>query len=122
MRTDEHTPRADRTIIDDVDMEVARKNFVRAAEIATLRGTSTADLRSLRLEALWQVASNRNAPGIKRLARRYGISMQELRRLLEERAMQLYENGDVKALGPCYDAITGRYLSFEEWMKVHTGT
>jgi hypothetical protein len=120
MTAHEHTRNAERTITDELQAEVTRKNFVRAAEIAAARKVSSADLRNLRIEALWQMALDRNAPGMKRLALSYGISMQEIRQLFQERCRHLGESNQIKDRGPCYDATTGRYLTLEAWVDVHT--
>jgi hypothetical protein len=45
--------------------------------------------------------------------------MSELRRYLKDEANQLKERGDHKALGVSYDATTGKYLSFEDWLNLH---
>lgn len=97
--------------------ELERKNFVRAAQLAALLGNG--ELRQIQLQALWQIASARNAPGTKRLAAQYGIPMPELRRYLEHEVNRLKERGDHKALGVSYDATTGKYLSFEDWLNLH---
>lgn len=114
------TPQAAKTPADEVQTEVARRNYVRAAEIAAGGHLSAADVRSLRVEALWQMASNRNAPGTRRLARQYGISKAELKQLFAARARQLRDNGQIRSLDPCYDVTTGRYLSLEEWQDLHS--
>src|SRR5690348_3114145 len=90
--------------------ELERKNFVRAAQLAA--SLSADELRKMQLEALWQIASERNAPGTKRLATQYGIRTQDLRHYLEERASRLREAGDLKGFAVSYDATTGKYLSF----------
>jgi hypothetical protein len=120
MSTTAPAPNAARTTTAAVQAEMARGNFVRAAEIAASLGLPAADLRKVRFEALWQMASNRNAPGTRKLALRYGISRAELKQFLEARARQLRANGHSRGLGPCYDAATGRYLPFEEWLELHS--
>jgi transcriptional regulator with AAA-type ATPase domain len=105
------------SITGELQTELQRRNFVRAAAIAASLGLSANELRDIQFEALWQMAVNRNAPGTKRLARQYGISRQTLKQILDERAKQLREDGHDKALAACYDAATGKYLSFEEWMN-----
>jgi hypothetical protein len=55
--------------------ELGRKNFFRAAELAA--SLSVDELRRIHLEALWQIASERNAPGTKQLATQYGIRTQD---------------------------------------------
>ncbi len=120
MTAGEHTRNAERTIHDEVQAEVARKNFVRAAEIAAAQNVSAAELRNLRIEALWQMALNRNTPGLNSLALSYGIPMEEIRQLLQERCRHLSESQQSKDLGPCYDGTTGRYLTLEAWIDAHT--
>lgn len=120
MTAHEHTRNAERTITDELQAEVARKNFVRAAEIAAARNVSAAELRNLRIEALWQLAMDRNAPGMNRLALSYDISMEEIRQLFQERCRHLSESKQLKDLGPCYDGITGQYLTLEAWVDAHT--
>jgi hypothetical protein len=120
MTAREQTRSPERTITDELQAEVARKNFLRAAEIAAARNVSAAELRNLRIEALWQMALDRNAPGMNRLALSYGISMQEIRQLFQERCRHLSESKQIKDLGPCYDGITGRYLTLEAWVDAHT--
>jgi hypothetical protein len=110
------TPLADLAACPELRLEMSRKNFVRAAAIATSLGLPADELRQIQGEALWEMAVNRNAPGTKRLARQYGISRQTLKQIFEERA-KLREDGHDKALAACYNAATGKYLSFEEWMN-----
>jgi hypothetical protein len=111
------TPLADPRAHPELRLEMDRKNFVRAAAIATSLGLPAGELRQIQGEALWQMAVNRNAPGIKRLAQQYGISRQTLKQILERRAKELRQAGHDKARAACYDAATGKYLPFEEWMN-----
>jgi|GEM_PF-487001 len=100
---------------DELQLLLKQQNYVRAAAIAGSLGLSADELRDVQFEALWQMAANRNAPGTKRLAQQYGVSCQTLKQILEARASQLRQAGHDKALSACYDAATGKYLSFEEW-------
>jgi len=101
--------------------EIKRNNFTRAAYIAASLDLSEDKLRDIQFDALWQMAAlNRNALGTKTLAQKYGVSKQELKKYLQERAKQLRENGHTKALAARYDMITGKYLTFEEWVKFYT--
>jgi hypothetical protein len=120
MTAREQTRNPEQTITDELQAEVARQNFVRAAEIAAARNVSAAELRNLQIEALWQMTLNRNAPGMNRLALSYGISMQEIRQLFQDRCRHLSESNQTRNLGPCYDGITGRYLTLEAWLDAHT--
>lgn len=102
---------------DELRTEIGRENFGRAALLASSLGVSEEEVRKLRLKALWQMSAvYRNAPGTKRLAQDYGFSKKELREFLEKHAEEKRREGDSKALEPCCDLSTGRYLSFEEWM------
>jgi hypothetical protein len=102
---------------EELQEEIERGNFVRAAQVAESMGLPREELRDIRAKALWQItAVNRNAPGTKKLAQEYGFSKQELRELLEGYAEKRRHKGDLKPLEPCYDTGTGAYLSFEEWM------
>jgi hypothetical protein len=102
---------------DELKTEIGRENFGRAGLVAGSPGVSEEEVRKSRLKALWQMSAvYRNAPGTKRLAQDYGFSKKELREFLEKHAEEKRREGDSKALEPCYDLSTGRYLSFEEWM------
>lgn len=107
----------EKTDRDELRTEIERENFERAALVASSPGVSEEEIQKLRLKALWQMpAVYRNAPGAKRLAQDYGFSKKEVREFLEKHAEEKRREGDSKALEPCYDLSTGRYLSFEEWM------
>jgi len=104
---------------EELHEEIERGNFVRAAQVAESVGLPREELRDIQAKALWEIAAvSRNEAGTKRLAREYGFSKQELRELLEEYAEKRRRKGDLKTLEPCYDAGTGAYLSFGEWMDL----
>lgn len=97
--------------------EIARGNYVRAASLGRALELSKEELKELEAKALWQMGVvYRNHLGTKKLAQQYGISIKELRRILEEYAEEERRQGNYKDLEPCYDSVTGRYLSFDEWM------
>lgn len=106
---------AQKSINDELQLLLKQQNYVRAAAIAASLGLPADELTDIQFEALWQMATNRNAPGTKRLAQQYGVSSQTLKLILETRANQLRQAGQDKALAACYDAATGKYLSFGEW-------
>ncbi|BDV41583.1 hypothetical protein GURASL_05060 [Geotalea uraniireducens] len=104
---------------DDLKYELERNNFVRAAQIAASRGLAENELREIQFEALWQMAQNRNAVGTRKLAQEWGVSKQELKEYLQNRAVEHRKTGDIKLLTSCYDAGTGKYFSFEEWLEFY---
>ena len=102
---------------DELRAEIERGHFARAALVAASLGVGEEELRELRLKALWQMSAvNRNGPGTKRLAEEYGFSRKELGQSLQKYAEKKRRNGEQKALEPCYDYRTGKYLAFEEWL------
>ena len=106
----------------DLRFEIGRKNFVRAAQIATLLGLSVDKIRDLQLEAIWQMAAiNRNASGFKHLTREYGIKKDDLKKYLKDRANEEKGNVSFKALSTCFDITTRRYFDFKEWLEFYTG-
>jgi hypothetical protein len=102
---------------DELRAEIERGNFSRAALLAAVLGLPEAEIRELRMKALWQISAVfRNAPGTRRLAQQYGLSRKEVSQFLEERTEKIRNGEDARALEPCYDHNTTRYLSFQEWM------
>jgi plasmid stability protein len=102
---------------EELQEEIERGRFVRAARIAQSTGLPREEARDILTRALWDMAAvNRNALGTKKLAQEYGISKRQLGELLTGYAETRIREGDHKALEPCYDINTGAYLGFEEWM------
>ncbi len=102
---------------DALKNEIESGRFARAVLIAEQMGLPGEETRNLRYKAIWQMSAvNRNAHGTKDLARQYGLSREEVKKALEEHADEMKKEGKTKALEPCYDYSTGRYLSFEEWV------
>jgi len=102
---------------EELQEEIERGRFVRAAGIAQSMGLPREEVQDILTRALWEMAAvNRNALGTKKLAQEYGISKTELKELLEGYAEARIREGDHKTLEPCYDINTGTYLSFEQWM------
>jgi hypothetical protein len=97
--------------------EIKRGHFARAALLATSVGLPEEEVQDLRLKALWQMSAvYRNSPGTKKLSLEYGFSKKELKKQLKKLAEGKRNDGDERALEPCYDHNTGKHLSFEEWM------
>ena len=103
---------------EELEREIERGHFSRAASLAVAKGLPETEIGDLRAKALWQMAAiYRNAPGTKSLAQGYGISKDELRELLERLAKEKSHAGDTKPLEPCYDLSARAHLSFEEWLQ-----
>jgi len=103
---------------DELEREIERGHFSRAASLAVMQGLPETEIEDLRAKALWQMAAvYRNGPGTKSLAQGYGISKDELRDLLERLAREKAHAGDTKPLEPCYDLSARTHLSFEEWLE-----
>ncbi len=102
---------------DALKSEIERGHFVRAAVIAEQMGLPEDEIRNLRCKALGQMSAiYRNAHGTKHLAQQYGLSKEEVKKVLVELADEMKKEGKSKSLEPCYDYRTGKYLSFEEWV------
>ena len=99
-------------------LEIERKHYARAALLAaSMNLLSAEEVRDLRLKALWQISAvSRNAPGTILLGHEYGWTKEEAAEYLRTRAKSEKEHGAYKALEPCYDQITEKYLSFDEWL------
>jgi hypothetical protein len=103
---------------DDLKVEIQKGNFERAVMLGESLGLPEKDLRELKLKALWQMSAiNRNALGTKKLVIEYGLSKEELKEFLENRARQMREEGNDRPLQPRYDYQSDKYLSFEEWVE-----
>jgi hypothetical protein len=102
---------------DALKHEIERGNFVRAVLVAEHMGLPEGELKDLQCKALGQMAAvYRNDHGTKSLAKQYGFSKEEVKKVLEKFADEMKKEGNMKPLEPCYDYSTGKYLSFEEWM------
>jgi hypothetical protein len=103
---------------EELEREIERGNFSRAASLAVAQGLPETEIKDLRAKALWQMAAvYRNSPGTKSLAQEYGISKDDLRDLLERLATEKAHAGDTKPLEPCYDLSARAHLSFEQWLQ-----
>ena len=102
-----------------LEAEIKRKNYTRAAHLAASLNLDEDEMENLRYQALWQMAASyRNFHGVKILAQQYGYSKQEVKHILETYANRMREKGNSRPLKSCYDCITGKYLTFEEWINL----
>jgi len=98
--------------------EIERGHFARAVLMATRLGLPAAEVRDLQFKALWQIAAEyRNAWGTRSLAEEYGLSKKDVEEWLGRPPAQ-EDKSKLKALEPCYDHATGKYLSFAEWLEL----
>ena len=104
---------------DQLRLETERKHYARAALLAASANLLSAqEIKDLGLKALWQISAvSRNAPGTIILGNQLGFTKDEVVEYLKKRAREETEQGLYKALEPCYDQMTGKYLSFDEWLE-----
>ena len=109
----------ERSSEDQLKLEMERNHYARAARLAASMNLLPAEgVRDLRLKALWQISAvSRNAAGTSILGHEYGWTKEEVAEYLRTMAKREKENGAYKALEPCYDQLTGKYLSFDEWLE-----
>ncbi|MBW1999418.1 MAG: hypothetical protein JRJ29_15835 [Deltaproteobacteria bacterium] len=107
-----------RDVPEELDREIQRKHFIRAAFLAKEMKRPEHEVKDLKRKALWQMAALfRNPQGVKALANQFGLSKDQVKEILEQTAQEKIREGDDKPLGPCYDLQTGRYLAFEDWLE-----
>ena len=100
---------------DELAIEIERKQFIRAALLASSLCLPEPEVKNIQFKALGHMAAEyRNALGTKKLAQEYGISINELKDYLEHYTEEKVNEGDDKLHQPCYDIKTGRHFSFEE--------
>ncbi|MBW1677779.1 MAG: hypothetical protein JRF30_10760 [Deltaproteobacteria bacterium] len=105
--------------MDSLSEEIAKGNFVRAAQLSASLDMPKEELHQIRRKALWRMSAiNRNAPGTKKLAEQYWLSKEEVKGFLETLAKEQRKQGNEEGLESRYDLGTGRYLTFEEWLVV----
>ena len=101
---------------EELEKEIERGNFIRAAAIAEEIDLSKDELNDLRNKAICRMAETRNSSGIGELARQYGFSAIELRQVLKEFNNKIKNEGNNKLLEAAYDFRTGKYFSLIEWI------
>jgi len=98
--------------------EIERKDFARAAAFAKEHGASDAEVRRLEEAAVEYMAVQcRNATGTRRLAEHYGFTREDTETLLKRVLERAAQDPSTLDMRPCYDATTGAYLDFEEWVS-----
>lgn len=103
---------------EEYQIEVNRKNFVRALYLAKELKLPEEVIQDIAQKALWQMAgTGRNFYAVKRLAKELGYSKEDLKRILTDMIQNEEKSGNTKMLGPCYEYISGKYLSFDKWLQ-----
>ena len=108
---------ADNLKHEELKKAIEHKNFARAEQLAASLHLAGSELKRIQHQALCQMAATyRNAHGTKILAQKYGYSKQEVKQILEEYASEIREDGNSRPLKVCYDILSGKYLTFEDWI------
>ena len=104
---------------DQLELEIERKHYARAALLAVSMNLLPAEeVGDLRRKALWHISAvSRNAPGTSILGHEYGLTKEDVADYLRTKAKREQESGAYKALEPCYDQMSGKYLAFDEWLE-----
>ena len=102
---------------DEIQTEIDRNRFVRAAALAKSSAVPLSEVKDLRKKALWQMAAVfRNAGGARVLCEEYGFSKEKAEEILRALAEEQKSKGDTKTLEPTYDHASSKYLAFEDWL------
>jgi hydroxylamine reductase (hybrid-cluster protein) len=114
----EPTPSAKFGPKDELQVEITRRNFVRAVLLAQQYQCPREEIRRLQELALKQMASEyRNAIALRNLAEEWGFSKAELESLLMKALAEHESRADKKRSEQCYDATTGKYLTLRQWVE-----
>ena len=103
---------------EDIQVEINRRNFVRAVALAQQYQRSQDEIRHLQELALKQMACEyRNAIALRNLAQGWGFSRAELEALLMKALLEHESKADRARSDLCYDATTGKYLTLRQWVE-----
>jgi len=103
---------------EDIQVEINRRNFVRAVALAQQYQRSQNEIRHLQELALKQMASEyRNASALRNLSQDWGFSRAELEGLLMTVVAEHESKADRTRSDLCYDAKTGKYLTLRQWVE-----
>ena len=103
---------------EDIQVEINRRNFVRAVALAQKYQHSQDEIRHLQELAFKQMACEyRNAIAVRNLAQDWGFSRAELEGLLMKALSEHESKADRTRSDLCYDATTGKYLTLRQWVE-----
>ncbi|MCD6390971.1 MAG: hypothetical protein J7L92_03105 [Dehalococcoidia bacterium] len=118
MTQTEPIPNVDSGLGEDIQIEISRRNFVRAVMLAPKSQCPQDKIRHLQKLALKQAAcEHRNAIALRSLAKEWRCSRAELEGLLMKAVAKHEGNTNRTRSDPCYDATTGKYLSLGQWVE-----
>jgi hypothetical protein len=101
-----------------LQVEINRRNFVRAVMLAEKGQCPQEEIRRLQELALKQMACEyRNAVALRKLAQEWGFSRTEMEGLLMKAVAEHESGADKKRSEQCYDAATGKYLTPRQWVE-----
>jgi hypothetical protein len=119
----EPTPNVEAGLKEDIQIEIKRRNFVRAVMLAEKGQCPQGEIRHLQELALKQMACEyRNAIALRHLAQEWGFSRADLEGLLMEAVAEHESRADRTRSDLCYDAATRRYLSLRQWVEQFLNT
>jgi hypothetical protein len=114
----EPTPNVEAGLKEDIQVEISRRNFVRAVMLAEKGQCPQEEIRRLQELALKQMACEyRNAVALRNLAQEWGFSRAEMEGLLMKAVAEHESGADKKRSEQCYDAATGKYLTLRQWVE-----
>ena len=115
---EEPVPNVEAGLIEDIQYEINRRNFVRAVMLAQKNQCPQNKIRHLQELALKQMACEyRNAIALRNLAQEWGFSRTELEGLLMKALAENESRADRTRSDLCYHAATGKYLTLKQWME-----
>ena len=101
-----------------LQVEISRRNFVRAVVLAEQYQRPQEEIRHLQELALKQMACEyRNTIALRNLAQEWGFSRGELEGLLMKAVADCESGAERRRSDQCYDAKTGKYLTFRQWVE-----
>jgi hypothetical protein len=103
---------------EDIQVQIGRRNFVRAVMLAEQYQCPQEEIRHLQELALKQMTCEyRNAIALRNLAQEWRFSRGELEGLLMKALAEHESRAERKHSDHCYDAATGKYLTLRQWVE-----
>jgi len=114
----EPTPSVEAGLKEDIQVEIGRRNFVRAVMLCKKGQCPQETIRHLQELALKQTACEyRNAVALRNLAQEWGFSRVEVEGILMKVLSERESKADRIRSDLRYDATTGKYLTLRQWVE-----